>query len=341
MTIRRADIAFFFALGLGLYVAWLARDVLMLLYVSVLFAVVINPAIEVVRRLHIGTWQPSRGLAIALILLGGLAFMALFSIFALPPIFRDLHAASADWPNRVTLVVERVHRLPFARGFNTESLQSNLDRAIGGVFGIFKGIAGGLFWFFTWLILTVYFIIDGERAFAWIMSLFPPSHRERLEETLLRAEARVRKWLIGQGALMLLLGCCSALVFGLLRVKYFYALALFAGAANIVPIAGPLASVVATALIAGLDSWGKLLGILIFYFVYLQIENAWIAPRIMKSTLDLPPLGMIIALSLGGALAGVLGALIAVPTAALVAVLADEYLVKPHRAQATIPKTEP
>ena len=334
VTIRRADIAFFFAVALGLYVAWLARDVLMLLYVSVLFAVVINPAIDIVRRIRLGTWHPGRGLAIAIILASGLAGMALFSIFALPPIFRDLHAASNDWPNRVASLVERVHRLPFARGFNTGSLQNNLDVAIGGVFGLFRGIAGGLFWFFSWLILTIYFIIDGERAFYWIMSLFPPVQRDRLETTLLRADARVRKWLIGQAGLMLMLGCCSGIVFGLLRVKYFYALAMFAGCANIVPIVGPLTSVAVAALIAGWDSWSKLVGVLIFYFLYQQIESAFLTPRIMKSTLDLPPLAVIIALSVGGALAGVLGALVAVPTAALVAVLADEYLVKPHRTQA-------
>jgi predicted PurR-regulated permease PerM len=52
----------------------------------------------------------------------------------------------------------------------------------------------------------------------------------------------------------------------------------------------------------------------------------------MRSTVDLPPLAVIIALSVGGSLAGVLGALVAVPTAALVAVIIDEYVVKPHNA---------
>ena len=332
MTIRRSDIAFFFVLGLILYVAWLVRDVVLLLYISALFAVVINPAISVVRRLHLGKWHPGRGLAIAIILVGGATVMALFLVFALPPIFRDLQAASSNWPHRAVQVVARLQRLPFVRSFNPDTLQSSLERTIGGVLGLFRGIAGGLFWFFSWLILTLYFIIDGERAFTWIMSMFPPVSRSRLEAALLRAEARVSKWLVGQAGLMLILGCCSAVVYGLLRVKYFYALAVFAGAANIVPIIGPLTSVAVAAIVAGLDSWSKLVGVLVFYFLYQQIESAFLTPRIMKSTLDLPPLAVIIALSLGGALAGVLGALVAVPTAALVAVLAEEYLVRPNRA---------
>ncbi len=330
MSIRRSDIVFFFALLLGLYVAWRVRDVLLLVYISALFAVVVGPAINLVRRLHLGAWRPGRGLAILIIICVGLALITLFFTFALPPIFRDAHAFAADWPHRVDQLVSRLQRLPFASRLDARALQEHMDAALGGMLGVFKGIAGGIFWFFSWIILTAYFIVDGERAFNWFVSLFPAHQRERLEPTLLRAEARVRNWLIGQGALMLILGCSSAVVFGLLRIKYFYALAVFAGVANIVPIIGPLASVILASVVAGLDSWPKLVGVLVVYFVYQQVENAFLTPRIMKTTVDLPPLAVIIALSLGGTLAGVLGALVAVPTAALVAVILDEYLVKPH-----------
>jgi predicted PurR-regulated permease PerM len=68
-------------------------------------------------------------------------------------------------------------------------------------------------------------------------------------------------------------------------------------------------SLILAGLAARFDSWWKLVGDVIFYFVYQQVENAFLTPRIMKSTLNLPPLAVIIALSLGGALAGVLGAL--------------------------------
>jgi len=94
---------------------------------------------------------------------------------------------------------------------------------------------------------------------------------------------------------------------------------------------GALTSLALASLVASFDSWHKLLGVLIFYAIYYQIENALLAPRIMKTTVDLPPLGVITALMIGGSLAGILGALVAVPTAALIAVLIDEYLVQKHR----------
>jgi predicted PurR-regulated permease PerM len=331
MNIRRSDIVFFFALLLGLYVAWLARNVLLLIYVSALFAVVIGPAIRVVQKIRVGRWHPGRGLSILAVILAGIVLLSVVFGFVLPPIFHDVQSFANEWPKHASELGDRVKRLPFVTRLDSTTLQEHVASALGGAVGIFTGIAGGIFWFFSWLILTAYFIIDGDRAFHWLMSLFPSRTRERLQPTLLRAEGRMRNWLVGQGALMLILGCASLAAFSALKIRYSFALAVFAGLANIVPIIGPLASVTLAATVAAFDSWTKLLGVLIFYFVYQQVENAFLTPRIMKTTVDLPALAVIIALSFGGALAGVLGALVAVPTAALVAVIMDEYLVKPHR----------
>jgi predicted PurR-regulated permease PerM len=336
VTIRRADIVFALAVLAGLYVAWQARDVLLLVYVSALFAVVLTPAIETVQRFHIGSWHPGRGLSILVIIVAGVIVVALFIAFAMPPMFRDLEALASGWPQRSTLLTARVREIPVLREINLATLERPFEGIAGGVLGLFRTVAGMVFWIFTWLVLTIYFIAGGKRPFYWMLSLFPSGPRERLEMTLLRAQARLRNWLIGQGALMLIFGCASAVIFGLLRVKYFPVLAVLAGVANVVPIVGPLASVALASVVAGFDSWPKLVGVLIFYFVYAQVEHAYLTPRIMRSTLDLSPLVVIIALTTGGVLAGVLGALIALPTAAIVAVFVDEYLVRPHR-EATNP----
>jgi len=70
------------------------------------------------------------------------------------------------------------------------------------------------------------------------------------------------------------------------------------------------------------------LGVVIFYAIYQQTESAFLSPKIMQSTVDLPGSAVLVALALGGEVAGLVGALVAVPTAALAAVLIDEYLVK-------------
>jgi predicted PurR-regulated permease PerM len=136
------------------------------------------------------------------------------------------------------------------------------------------------------------------------------------------------RWLFGQGLLMLILGVCSTIVFGLLGVRYFFLLGVLMGLMNIVPIAGGVITILLVGAVAALDSWSKMAGVFLFYLIYVNIENAYLTPRIMRSSVNLMGLTVLIALIAGTELAGVVGALVAVPTAALIAVLMEEYLVQ-------------
>lgn len=325
---HRSDILFFFGVLLILWIAYLVRDVLLLIYVSALFAVVLSPAIGVIQRMHLGTWRASRGFALVFLVLVLVLAAALFMAFAFPPIYRDSRQFAADWPKHLASLSETLRNVPFANKIDTGQLQKLAAEIVGGAGGLFLNVAGGIFGIFTAVILTAYFIIDGERAFRWMVSLFPLDQQPRLHSTLLHAEHRMRNWLIGQALLMSCLGLTSLAAYYFLHLRYFYVLAMFAGVANIVPIAGPLSAVVIASSVAALDSVEKVVGVIIFHAVYVQFESAFLSPRVMRSTLQLSPLAVIVALALGGSLAGVVGALVSVPTAALVAVFADEYLVK-------------
>jgi predicted PurR-regulated permease PerM len=136
------------------------------------------------------------------------------------------------------------------------------------------------------------------------------------------------KWLFAQGSLMLILGLFSTTVYLALDVRYAYALGVLTGLMNIIPVLGAAICIGLALLVAAIDSWGRVLGIAVFYLVYLQVENSYLTPRIMKKSVDLPGLAILVALLMGSALAGVVGAMVSVPTAVLVAVLLDEYLVR-------------
>jgi predicted PurR-regulated permease PerM len=176
--------------------------------------------------------------------------------------------------------------------------------------------------------LCIYFMLEGENAYRFFLSLFPSAQRHRLDATLQRADRKVSKWLLGQGTLMLILGISSTIVFGFLHVRYFVLLGFLMGLFNIIPIAGGVITILLAAGVAALDSWAKMGGVLLFYVIYINIENAFLTPRIMRSSVDLMGLTILVALLLGTALAGIVGALVAVPTAAIVSVLLEEYAVK-------------
>jgi predicted PurR-regulated permease PerM len=324
---HRSDILYFFLLAIAIYVAYQVKSVLLTIYLGVLFAVVLAPAIDTVRKIKIGNYRPGRGTAIIVLVLALAGLLTLFLVLAVPPIFRDMKGLAENWPQKFAQLTDRIRHFPFMEDFDSAKLQNAAAGVMGGAMGFVQNIAGGVFGIFTWVIITAYFILDGERAFYWALSMFEKGKRDRLERTLIRAEKRMRHWLLGQLALMLILGVSSFIVFWLLQVKYFYALAVLCGLFNIIPIIGPVVSVTIACVVALVDSPIKVLGVLGFYLVYQQVETAFLTPKIMKTTVDLPPLAVIISLSLGGALAGVVGALVAVPTAALCAVLIDEYLV--------------
>ena len=111
-------------------------------------------------------------------------------------------------------------------------------------------------------------------------------------------------------------------------VRYAILLGVLMGLFNIIPVAGGIITILLAGGVAALDSWSKMLGVFIFYAIYVQLENGFLTPRIMKTSVNLMGLAVLIALLAGTALAGIVGALVAVPTAALIAVLMDEYMVQ-------------
>lgn len=327
----RGGVLFAFAIALGLYVAWILRDELVLIYVCALLAVVLRPVVRGVSRIRIWKWRPFRGVAIPVMLLGIAGVLAALGFYTVPSLIQNLQEFGRGMPAQSSGLLARAQGIPFFDGLNAAAIDSKIQdfasHAATYMLLTVKDVAGRIATFVTGCILTIYFILEGDVAYAWLISFVPLESRTRLDGALQRARARMGRWLIAQGSLMLVLGLSSTLVFAFLHVRYAYALGIIAGLLNVIPVMGAAISIVISLLVAAVDSWGKVLGVAIFYMVYIQIENAFLTPRIMKQRVGLPGVGILVALLLGFALAGVMGALVAVPTAVLVAELANEYLV--------------
>ncbi len=332
-NIVRGHILFAVGVLLALALAWRLRDVLTLVYVSALFAVVFTPVVNRLMLFELrGGRRISRGLAIAVLLAFAFLALAFFFTLGLPPVIRDLHQFAYDLPARIPGIVNRIKRVPLADKLGVDAVAAKAESALSAtaeyLFASFPLWITRVFDLLTAFVLCIYFMLEGDRAYAWIMSLLAVEKRLRLAVTLEKAEIRMSKWLFGQALLMLILGICSTITFGLLHVRYFFLLGVLMGLMNIVPIAGGVITILLVGAIAALDSWTKMAGVFLFYLIYVNIENAYLTPRIMRSSVDLMGLSVLIALIAGTELAGVVGALVAVPTAALIAVLMDEYIVQ-------------
>jgi predicted PurR-regulated permease PerM len=327
----RSNILFAFAVGLALYLAWLLRHVLLLIYVSAMFAVVLNPLVCYISDLRIGRWKPFRRVAIIVLVFMIFAGLGGFVFLALPPALDDLSDFAKEMPTRLPQIVDNLKRIPLLNHIDTNNITTQFANSITGsateVLRSLKGWASALFTMGMGFILTVYFSLEGEAAYRWGMSFFPPAHRGRLDAALRRAERRMQMWLVGQGSLMLILGVCSTVTYLSLHIRYAYALGFLTGLLNIIPVMGAAVCIGLALLVAAIDSWGRVLGVAIFYGIWVNLENSLLIPRIMKSSVDLPGLSVLVGLVIGSELAGVTGALVSVPTAVLVSVLLDEYLV--------------
>lgn len=289
------------------------------------------PLVNRIMRTEIRGRRPSKAAAIFLIVAGLGLTVGIFLTVGLPPVLHDLNQFSAELPSRISKMMVRLDQSPIANRLGVDEIAQRAEGALtttaSYLMTSLPNWLSHLFDIISAIFLCIYFLVDGERAYNFALSLFPPPHRQRLHSTLGRADDKIGNWLIGQGLLMLILGICSTIVFAILHVRYFLLLGFLMGVFNIIPIAGGVFTITLAAIVAAFDSWTKMAGVVIFYIIYINIENAYLTPRIMGSSVELSGLTILIALLCGTALAGVLGALVAVPTAALIAVLLEEYAV--------------
>jgi predicted PurR-regulated permease PerM len=314
-----------FAIAVLLVLAWFVRGALLIVYVSAVFAVVLKPAVDWLHRRSIFGWRPGRGTALLLLVTLMSLFVAALIGIALPSVISNAGDFAATMPRRLTELQHRIRSLPFLGHVDMEELGSYLSAWLAGAV---PTVGGAMTSILSGLLLTAYFILDGAALLGRLLTVFPLSARSRLDATLNRAGKRMRHWLAGQALLMAILGGSAAVTFGLMGLPYFYLLAVFAAVANIVPLLGPLVTVLVAGAVAATQSLWDLLGVMVFYLVYQQVENAFLTPNIMKAQVQLSSAIIIVALLVGSVLAGIAGALVAVPSAVLIAEVAGEYLTK-------------
>ena len=316
-----------------LWSAYLVRDALLLVYVSGLLAIGFSPIVRLIERqtvLPIGTRRAPRWLAILvlyLFILGTLAGVG-FAIF--PPLVRQAQQLGRQLPQ----MFERAQEYLIAKGLLGEhlTLKEAVERApvsgggeaVGTVLGAVVGVAGGLFGLLTILILTFYILVEADRLRDTMLRLFPAGRRARAAAASRDITVKVSAWLGGQLLLGAIIGGSSAIGLWLLGIPFFYVLALISGIGELIPVVGPILSALPAIAVAATVSIEKMLLVILFFVVQQQVENHLLVPKIMERQVGVSPVTVIVALLIGGKLLGIFGAILAVPTAAILQVLFAE-----------------
>lgn len=318
--------------GIVLWAAYHVRNVLLLIYISSLLAIGFSPVVRLIERqkvLPIGTRRFPRWLAILVLYLMIIGAITGVGFLIVPPL---VDQAQQLWETR-TDMFDRAQEFLISKGFLdhrltlSEAVQrapAGSTNAVGTVFGTIWGVVGGVFGFLTILILTFYLLVEAEHLRHGLIRLFPRARRARVEKASRDITVKVSAWLGGQVLLGTIIGVTTAIGLGLLGIPFFYVLALIAGIGELIPVIGPILSAIPALAIAATISWKKALFVLIFFIIQQQFENHILVPKVMERQVGVSPVMVILALLIGGNLLGILGALLAVPTVAIIQVVFNE-----------------
>lgn len=328
-----------------LWALYVARTALLLIYVSMLLAIGFGPlvhAIEHQRRVPVGSPRLPRWLAILVVYVVFVATLIVLGILIIPP----LVAQAADLWTRLPEYIDRVQTFLIDRGLLSHPI--TLEEAVRAPGSPGSAVGTVVASAFTWtvttmlgvltvVVLTFYLLVDSSALLAGFVRLFPRDTRPRVMEASRKVSAKVSAWLNGQLMLAGTIGTTAAVALYILGVPYFYVLALIAAIGELVPVIGPVLSAVPAILVALTVSPRTALFVAIFWVVQQQMENHLLVPRIMARQVGVSPVIVIGALLVGGSLLGIVGAVLAVPTAAILQVVVQELLDERDRRADDIP----
>lgn len=312
---------------------WEVRDALMLVYISALVAIGLSPVVNAIERRRLMRQRVPRWVAILVIYLFIIGVIVGIAILVIPPIVMQARELAMELPrllhqgqqwlmNRGLLTREISAREAVQQTATSSGAQDTIGLLVNAIWGF----VGGVFGVITILVLAFYLLVDSSGLVKVFLRLFPRETRAQVQDACRRVTAKVSAWLGGQLLLAAIIGSTAALGLFLMGVPFFYVLALIAALGEMIPIVGPILSAVPAIAVALSVKPALALGVIAFFFAQQQLENHILVPRIMQRQVGISAVFVIVALLIGGSLLGVIGAILAVPTAAILQVLFEELM---------------
>ncbi len=334
-NVRRLIVFAVAALVVAAAMAWglfLVREALQLVYLSVILAIGFSPMVRwIEKRQLLGKKRKlPRSIATLLFYAGLLAIVAGILEIVLPALVEQVRDLLSHLPDYLAksqnwLVTHHLIRKAFTMPELLERGPST-NTTVSSVVGVVNHVVGFIITSFTVLLLSFYLVVDGEGLFKEFLRWLPRDQRTVWHAISSDVADKVGAWMFGQFMLCALICTTAGIGFWWIGLPYFYVLAIVCGVGELIPMLGPIFSAVPALAVAATVNSHTVIIVAIFLFVQQQLENNVIVPRIMQKQTGMNPIVVVIAIIIGGSLLGVLGALLAVPTAAVIQILVREYL---------------
>lgn len=317
-----------------LWFVYFIRDIIAIMFVALILSSIIDPLAD---------WFQVRKIPRTVGVI--IVYVVLFSILGLilgvliPPLIREIRDLASNfqsvWERLVSgALLFREYSLQSGFSKNVEqgllSLQSGLTRAVGGaVGGAFDsviGIFGGFFSFVIILVITFYLVVQEDGLKRLFKMLVPSHYQPFIGGTINKVQRKITAWVKGQLILSAIVGILAYVGLSIIGVNYALVLGIFAGLAEFVPYAGPFLGGAVAVFFALAESTTKGFVTVILFIVIQQLENNILVPKVMQRAVGLNPVISILALIIGARLAGIPGALFAIPVATALDVVIRDVL---------------
>ncbi len=324
--------------GLGFVLAmWLfgqferIGSVLILIVVSLFLAAGLNPSVEWFQRRGL-----RRSISVTMVIVLFLCGVGLF-LWAIVPVITDQVAQITDnapgWLDQLQgnkKVQELDERFDIIDKVREYVQDGNFTSGIfGGVLGFGLRVLGALANAFVIIVLTLYFLSSLDATKRALYRLAPASRRERVSKLGDQVVASVGGYVAGAFVVALCAGVTSLIFLFIVGLgEYAVALAFVVTILDVIPMIGATIGAVVVSAIAFATDWKIGVACVIFYAIYQQLENYVLYPRVMSKSVDIPGAATVIAALVGAALLGVVGALLAIPTAAAILLIVREVFIR-------------
>ncbi len=322
---------------IAVFMAWLIKDILLLLFSAVLLAGILYPFAQWAARHKI-----PKGLAVGLLYLALFVLLTAIISFLIPALIDQARLASTnlggtfgwlrDGANQLRDLTDRVGLgggdTPTFATVTTRLQETaiNLVTSLNGVLGTVGAVV-------VVLVLSFYLIIEDAAVKNAFHQIVPERYRDFVSVVAWQVVEKLGAWARGQITVSGLVGTFSFIIYTILGVPYALLLALVAGVSEFVPYLGPVTAAAMAIFVALTVSPWKALAVLIFIGIYQQIQANVITPKVMQRAVGLHPVVSIAAFLIGAKLFGVAGAIFSIPVATAVSVALNEYGKFRHRDQ--------
>ena len=332
-TVVLVSVAFFFWLFYRFY------QVVFALFFAIMLGTVIRPIVSWLNRR--GVHRIAGVLLVYLLLLAlivGFMLLVFPSIVeqgstivaAVPNYYLNLRQWMTDSPN--PLLVQLSTFLPEALPALTTTMEQTGEQMLvfaGQAAGYVTGAAKAVFLATVVLLLAFHWTLDGPRTIQSLLQLVPKGRRESISDLISAIESKVGFYIVGQGVLCLVIGVLSLITYLLIGLPNALVLALVAGVLEAVPLVGPLLGAIPAGIIALSIAPSKLIWVVVATLVIQQTESIFLVPRVMRKAVGVNPFVSLLAIFAFSSLFGIPGALMAIPTAAIIQLLLDRFVFHP------------